>query len=421
MRKEVRISEVINDNFHEFWKVSKEHKYLKYVLKGGRGSAKSTHIGFRVIMDIMKYPISALVVRKVGNTLSESVYEQLKECAEILGVYQYFEFKVSPLQIIYKPRGNKIIFRGADDPMKIKSLKVAKYPVSILWVEELAEFKTEDEIQTIEQSVLRAELPEGLHYSFFYSYNPPKRKQSWVNKKYNTHSLPKNTYVHHSTYLENPYTSKETIEEANELKARDEYKYRWLFLGEPIGSGVVPFSNLVFRRITEEEINTFDNIRQGCDWGYATDPLAFVRLHYDKTRSRIFFMDEVYGVKMFNKDFAKVLKKKGYDRIRTTADSAEPKSISEMKAEYDCNFKGAKKGQGSVEYGETWLDALDEIVIDPERTPNIAREFENIDYQTDKDGNPKARLEDKDNHTIDATRYACEDDMKKTKGVSVLK
>lgn len=421
MRKDVRISEVINDNFHEFWRVSKEHQYLKYVLKGGRGSAKSTHIGFRVIMDVMKYPVSALVVRKVGNTLSESVYEQLKECAEILGVYQYFEFKVSPLQIIYKPRGNKIIFRGADDPMKIKSLKVAKYPVSILWVEELAEFKTEEEIQTIEQSVLRAELPEGLHYSFFYSYNPPKRKQSWVNKKYNTHTLPKNTYVHHSTYLENPYTSKETIEEANELKARDEYKYRWLFLGEPIGSGVVPFSNLVFRRITDEEINTFDNIRQGCDWGYATDPLAFVRLHYDKTRSKIFFMDEVYGVKMFNKDLANVLKKKGYDRIRTTADSAEPKSISEMKAEYDCNFKGAKKGQGSVEYGETWLDSLEEIVIDPERTPNIAREFENIDYQTDKDGNPKARLEDKDNHTIDATRYALEDDMKKTKGVSVLK
>ena len=421
MRKEVRISEIINDNFHEFWKVSKEHKYLKYVLKGGRGSAKSTHIGFRVIMDIMKYPVSALVVRKVGNTLSESVYEQLKECAEILGVYQYFEFKASPLQIIYKPRGNKIIFRGADDPMKIKSLKVAKYPVSILWVEELAEFKTEDEIQTIEQSVLRAELPEGLHYSFFYSYNPPKRKQSWVNKKYNTHNLPKNTYVHHSTYLENPYTSKETIEEANELKARDEYKYRWLFLGEPIGSGVVPFSNLVFRRITDEEMNTFDNIRQGCDWGYATDPLAFVRLHYDKTRRKIFFMDEVYGVKMFNKELANKLKAKGYDSLRTTADSAEPKSISEMKVEHGCNFKGAKKGQGSVEYGETWLDALEEIVIDPERTPNVAREYENIDYETDKDGNPKARLEDKDNHTIDATRYALEDDMKKTKGVSVLK
>lgn len=418
---EIKISDIINSNFREFWKVSKEHKYLKYVLKGGRASAKSTHIGFRLIMDIMKYPVSALVVRKVGNTLSESVYEQLKECADILGVSQYFEFKVSPLQMVYKPRGNKIVFRGADDPNKIKSLKIAKYPVAILWIEELAEFKTEDEVTTIEQSVLRAELPEGLFYSFYYSYNPPKRKQSWVNKKYNTQFLPANTYVHHSTYLENPHISKETIEEAENLKERDNFKYRWIFLGEPIGSGVVPFSNLVFRAITNEEYNAFDNIRQGCDWGYATDPLAFVRLHYDKMRRRIFFMDEIYGVKIFNRELAEKMKKKGYDATLTTADSAEPKSISEMKNEYGCNFKGAKKGPGSVEYGETWLDDLEEIVIDAKRTPNIAREFENIDYQTDKDGNPKAKLEDKDNHTIDATRYALEKDMKTSGGLSILK
>lgn len=418
---EIKISDIINSNFREFWKVSKEHKYLKYVLKGGRASAKSTHIGFRIIMDIMKYPVSALVVRKVGNTLSESVYEQLKECADILGVSQYFEFKVSPLQMVYKPRGNKIVFRGADDPNKIKSLKIAKYPVAILWIEELAEFKTEDEVTTIEQSVLRAELPEGMFYSFYYSYNPPKRKQSWVNKKYNTQFLPTNTYVHHSTYLENPHISKETIEEAENLKERDNFKYRWIFLGEPIGSGVVPFSNLVFRAITNEEYNAFDNIRQGCDWGYATDPLAFVRLHYDKMRRRIFFMDEIYGVKIFNRELAEKMKKKGYDATLTTADSAEPKSISEMKNEYGCNFKGAKKGPGSVEYGETWLDDLEEIVIDAKRTPNIAREFENIDYQTDKDGNPKAKLEDKDNHTIDATRYALEKDMKTSGGLSILK
>lgn len=418
---EVRISDIINPNFHEFWRVSKEHKYLKYVLKGGRASAKSTHIGFRIIMDTMKYPVSALVVRKVGNTLSESVYEQLKECADILGVAQYFEFKVSPLQIIYKPRGNKIVFRGADDPNKIKSLKIAKYPVAILWIEELAEFKTEDEVTTIEQSVLRAELPEGMFYSFYYSYNPPKRKQSWVNKKYGTQFLPENTYVHHSTYLENPHISKETVEEAENLKKQNEFKYRWIFLGEPIGSGVVPFSNLVFRTITDEEYKTFDNIRQGCDWGYATDPLAFVRLHYDKTRRRIFFMDEIYGVKLFNRELAEQIKKRGYDTTLTIADSAEPKSISEMKNDYNCNFKGAKKGPGSVEYGETWLDDLEEIVIDVKRTPNVAREFENIDYQTDKDGEPKAKLEDKDNHTIDACRYSLEKDMKSSGGLSILK
>lgn len=419
--REIKISEVINDNFKEFWRESKEHRYLKYVLKGGRGSAKSTHIGFKIVMEIVKYPVSALVVRKVGNTLTESVYEQLKEAIDILGMNKYFKCQKSPLQITYKPRGNRIIFRGADDPMKIKSLKVAKYPVAILWIEELAEFKTEDEVTTIEQSVLRAELPEGVHYSFFYSYNPPKRKQSWVNKKYGTQFISNNTYVHHSTYLENPYTSKETKEEAEELRKKDENKYKWIFLGEPIGSGVVPFNNLVFREITDEEYSTFDNIRQGCDWGYATDPVAFVRLHYDKTRRRILFMDEFYGVKKFNRELAEYLKKKGYDKITTTADSAEPKSVSEMNSEYGCRFKGAKKGPGSVEYGETWLDDLDEIVIDSRRTPNVAKEFENIDYMTDKDGEPMARLEDKNNHAIDATRYALESDMKKTNGITILK
>lgn len=417
----MKISDVINPVFHEFWSYSKKHEYLRYVLKGGRSSAKSTHIGFRIVMDVIKYPITALCVRKVKDTLSESVYEQLKECINILGVEQYFDFRVSPLQIIYKPRGNKIIFRGADDPQKIKSLKVAKFPVADLWIEELAEFKNEDEITTIEQSVLRAELPKGLYYSFFYSYNPPKRKQSWVNKKFNISVKPANTYIHHSTYLDNPHISKETVSEADEMKEKNPLKYRWIFLGEPIGSGVVPFSNLVFRKITDDEVASFDNIRQGNDWGYATDPLAFVRLHYDKTRRKIYFIDEIYGVKLFNRELADRLKKKGYDKMLTIADSAEPKSISEMKCEYDCNFKGAKKGPGSVEYGENWLDDLEEIVIDVNRTPNVAREFESIDYQTDRDGNAKAKLEDKDNHTIDATRYALENDMKKSKGLSVLK
>ena len=205
------------------------------------------------------------------------------------------------------------------------------------------------------------------------------------------------------------------------MKEKNPLKYRWIFLGEPIGSGVVPFSNLVFRKITDEEVASFDNIRQGNDWGYATDPLAFVRLHYDKTRRKIYFIDEIYGVKLFNRELAERLKKKGYDKTLTTADSAEPKSISEMKCEYDCNFKGAKKGPGSVEYGENWLDDLEEIVIDVNRTPNVAREFESIDYQTDRDGNAKAKLEDKDNHTIDATRYALENDMRNSKGLSVLK
>lgn len=158
----VRLSEKITPHFHSFWKASNSHRYLRHVLKGGRGSAKSTHIGLKVIKDMMKYPVTALVIRKVARTLEESVFEQLKEAIEILGVEQYWRVVKSPLQLIYLPRGNKIIFRGADDPLKIKSIKVSKFPIAIMWIEELAEFKTEEEISTIENSVLRAELEDGL-------------------------------------------------------------------------------------------------------------------------------------------------------------------------------------------------------------------------------------------------------------------
>lgn len=406
-----RISEIINENFYEFWKTINSNKYLFHVLKGGRASAKSTHIAIWLVLALMKYPVTCLCIRKVGNTLAESVFEQLKEAIDILNVGHVWKVQKSPLQLVYIPRGNKFIFRGADDPAKIKSIKMSKFPIAFVWFEELAEFKTEDEVSTIVNSVLRAELPPGLSYKVIYSYNPPKRKQSWVNKKFETQFLPSNTYVHHSTYLDNPHISKAFIEEAEEVKKKNEFKYRWEYLGEPIGSGVVPFSNLVFRAISNEEIKSFDNIRQGNDFGYATDPMAFVRLHYDKKKRIIYFIDEIYGVKMSIRELATKIKEKRYNDVPITCDSAEPRSIAELR-ERGIKALKAKKGPGSIEFGENWLDDLEAIVIDNKRTPNVAKEFENIDYQTDKDGNIRPKLEDKDNHSIDATRYALEMDMK---------
>lgn len=413
---QVKLSEIVTPHFQTFWRASNSLKYLRHVCKGGRGSAKSTHIALKMIKDMMKYPVTALVVRKVARTLEESVFEQLKEAIEILGVGQYWRVLKSPLQLIYLPRGNKIIFRGADDPVKIKSIKVSKFPIAFLWIEELAEFKTEDEVTTIENSVLRAELPNGLFYAFYYSYNPPKRKQSWVNKKYESQLIPDNTYVHHSTYLDNPYISKAFKDEAEEVRRKSQQKYDWEYGGKAIGSGVVPFDNLVFRKITDDELRTFDNIRQGIDWGYGNDAFSFGRWHYDKTRRKLYALDELYGVKIHNREAAKWIKERGYHDVMTIADSAEPKSIDEMKT-YGIRIKGARKGPGSVEYGEKWLDDLEEIVIDPDRTPNTAKEFEDIDYQTDADGNPKSKLDDTNNHSIDQVRYAMEGDMRKP-GVS---
>lgn len=415
-----RLSTLVNPCFVDFHRKVKNNKYLRYVLKGGRGSGKSFMISIELILDLIKNPITIICVRKVGNTLYESVYEQLKEAVDVLGVGAYFNFGKSPLKITYLPRGNSIIFRGADDPAKIKSLKVAKFPVATLWIEELAEFKTEEEVSMIENSVLRAELPEGLSYKLIYSYNPPKRKQSWVNKKFESQFVSDLTYVHHSTYLDNPYISQVFKDEADHVKKIQPLKYDWEYLGKAIGSGVVPFDNLVFREIKREEIDKFDNIRQGLDWGYATDPLAMVRVHYDKTRRRIFIFDELYGVKISNREAANLIKKYKFDDTRIIADSAEPKSIAEVKS-YGVQIGGAEKKPGSVEFGEKWLDDLEAIIIDSKRCPNTAMEFENIDYQTDRWGDTIPRLEDKDNHSIDATRYALSEDMIERKVRSMSK
>ncbi|QYA36438.1 PBSX family phage terminase large subunit [Macrococcoides caseolyticum] len=415
-RKKIDIADLLPKHFYSVWRKTFDPSILNIVCKGGRGSGKSSDVAHIMLQLIMRYPLNAVVIRKVDNTLVTSVYEQIKWAMEQQQVSHLFKVIKSPLEIQYIPRGNKIIFRGAQNPERLKSLKDSKFPYAIAWIEELAEFKTEDEVTTITNSLLRGELDDGLFYKFFFTYNPPKRKTSWVNKKYETVFQPPNTFVHHSTYLDNPYIAQAFKDEAEAQRVKNEKRYRWEYLGEAIGSGVVPFDNLEFREIPDEEYNTFDNFRQGVDYGYATDPLAFVRWHYDKKRNTIYAMEEIYGVKMSNKKLSENMYKIKAEEHHTISE-VSPKDIDELKFEHGIyNIKQAKKGPGSVEYGEKWLDDLDAIVIDPKRTPNIAREFENIDYETDRDGNPKARLVDVDNHTIDATRYAFENDMKKRRG-----
>lgn len=415
-RKKIDTADLLSKHFYSVWRKTFDPSILNIVCKGGRGSGKSSDVSHIMLQLIMRYPLNAVVIRKVDNTLVTSVYEQIKWAIEQQQVSHLFKVMKSPLEIQYIPRGNKIIFRGAQNPERLKSLKDSKFPYAIAWIEELAEFKTEDEVTTITNSLLRGELDDGLFYKFFFTYNPPKRKTSWVNKKYETVFQPPNTFVHHSTYLDNPYIAQAFKDEAEAQRVKNEKRYRWEYLGEAIGSGVVPFDNLEFREIPDEEYNTFDNFRQGVDYGYATDPLAFVRWHYDKKRNTIYAMEEIYGVKMSNKKLSENMYKIKAEEHHTISE-VSPKDIDELKFEHGIyNIKQAKKGPGSVEYGEKWLDDLDAIVIDPKRTPNIAREFENIDYETDRDGNPKARLVDVDNHTIDATRYAFENDMKKRRG-----
>lgn len=412
----IRLSELLPVKFHDVWRAAKSKEILNVVCSGGRGSGKSSNVAHIITQLLMRYPVNAVGIRKIDNTLEQSIYEQMKWAIEEQKVSHLFRFNKSPLRITYLPRGNYMVFRGAQYPERIKSLKDSRFPFAIAWVEELAEFRTEDEVTTITNSLLRGELGEELQYKFFFTYNPPKRKQSWVNKKYGTQFISGNTFVHHSTYLDNPFIAKEFIKEAEETKKKNEMKYRWEYLGEAIGSGITPFNNLQFRKITDEEVANFDNIRNGNDFGYATDANAFVRVHYDKKRRGIYIFDELYKHQLSNRKLAEWIKEKGYENDEIFADCADPRSIAELKNDFGISkIKGVKKGPDSVEFGERWLDDLDFICIDPKRTPKTAFEFENIDYQTDRDGNPKPRLIDKDNHSIDAVRYAMSEDMRSNK------
>lgn len=415
----IKISDKILPIFHPVWKACKDPKILNIICKGGRNSSKSTTISIRMIYNRMKYLSHGLAIRKIDKSIRRSCREQLIWAIEHLEVKHLWKYGTSPscdMTLTYIPTGTKIFFEGANNPAKLKSWKTSDYPTTDIWFEEIEEFKEETEISTIINSFLRAELPEGLYNKFFFSYNPPKRKQSWLNKKYESQFQPKHNFIHHSDYRTNPFVSEFFKDEAEHVKQTNPRRYNWEYLGLPIGGGVVPFENLTFRPILVDEIANFDNNRQGVDWGYASDPLAYVRIHYDKTRRKIYIFDEIYGVKMSNRKFSGEVKSRGCHVNLTYADSSEPKSIDECR-EHGLYITGAKKPAGSVEFGEKWLDDLEEIIIDPKRCPNTAKEFENIDYQVDKDGNLKNKLEDKDNHSIDATRYALFEDMVTTESI----
>ncbi len=358
---------------------------------------------------------NAVILRKVGKYLKDSVYEQLIWVIDKLKVSEYWHVTKSPLELTYIPTGQKILFRGADEPRKIKSTKFSMGYAKYIWYEEVDEFHGMEEIRTINQSLMRG----GERFIVFYSFNPPQSIRNWVNNELLDNRPDR--LVHHSTYLDVPrhWLGKPFCIEAEHLKKVNERAYNHEYLGEVTGTGGEIFTNVIMREITDEEIARFDRIKRGLDFGYAIDPFAYGVMHYDKTRRRLYIFHEIYKVGLSNRKAAKLIKQENINNGIIIADSAEPKSIAELK-EYGLRVRGARKGPDSVEYGIKFLQDLEEIIIDGERCPNAAREFLNYELEKDKDGNFKAEFPDKNNHFIDLTRYALEDDMRKG-GLSILK
>lgn len=412
----VRLTDLIAPSFYGLHNQIKSGRYTHYWLKGGRGSTKSSFTSVEIILGIMSHAdTNAVVIRKVGLYLKDSVFEQLNWAIERLGVMELWRVKYSPLEMIYIPTGQKILFRGADKPKKLKSTKVSKGYIRYVWYEECDEFNGIEEIRTINQSLMRG----GEKFDVFYTYNPPKSQRSWVNEEVLQDRLDR--IVHHSDYRSVPksWLGEQFLIEAEHLKSTNLDHYNHEYLGEVTGTGGEVFANVTIRPILDGEIAEFDNIRRGIDWGYAADPFCYNALHYDRKRKRIYIYYEFYKVGAKYETIAAAIKKENKLNGPITAESAEPRSNDELR-DRGFRLQKAKKGPGSVEHGIAWLQNLEEIIIDRNRCPETAKEFLEYELEKDNNGNWKDGFPDKNNHSIDTVRYAMESDMKRS-GVSILK
>ena len=402
----IKFSDVVAKHFWEVHQAIKEHKYTHYWASGGRGSTKSSFCGIEVITLILRHKdCNAVVLRKVAATLRDSVYAQIQWGISTMGLDEQFIQKTSPLRMIYKPTGQQIVFLGVDKKEKIKSIKPRAGYFGVVWYEEVDQFSGMEELRSLNQSLLRG----GEKFWCFYSYNPPRSRDSWVNQEQLIDEADR--LVSHTTYLGVPkeWLGEQFFLEAEKLKNKREELYRHEYLGEVIGTGGSIFQNVENMEMGDELIDRFDRLHYGLDFGFATDPLAFICMHYDKKHEILYIFNEVYKFSLDTRPAAEMVKKLAQRRL-VIADSAEPRTIRSFE-KYGCNIKGAKKGPDSVEHGIKWLQDLRIIYIDKRRCPNAYREFVGYEYAQNKDGQFISQYPDKNNHAIDAVRYGMEAEM----------
>lgn len=400
----IRMRDLIAPAFIPVFQDMKAGKHSHYWLEGGRGSTKSSFASLAIIYGMLRNPdANAIVYRRVAATLRESVYEQMIWAIDRMGLTAFFKFRTSPMEIRYKPTGQRILFRGADDPTKSKSTKLSKGYFAYLWFEELSEFSGMDAIRTIDASVIRG----GGHAIRIYSYNPPQTAACWVNKE--ALKAKDSRYCHKSTYLDVPraWLGEEFIKTAEELRQSDERAYRHMYLGEITGTGGNVFDNIEVREITDAEIANAEYTYCGLDFGWFPDPTRFVRCEYRRAARELMIYAELSANRTGDDDLYELLvNKMGVtyaDEI--IADSADQKAIAGLRY-HGLNIIGAMKGPGSVRAGVKWLQSLKKIIIDPARCPKTAEEFTTYEYERAADGSYVDAMPDRNNHSIDAVRYA---------------
>lgn len=400
----------IGKSFVDLNRAVDNREYLEYWLRGGRASIKSSYVSEKGIEILENNPnMCAICIRKVGNTLKDSIYSQMLWGIDKLSesypeVKEHWKETKSPLEIKNKNTGQIIYFRGADDPGKIKSIKPPKgMYIGLVIYEEFDQMNGMNEVRKIDQSVIRG----GNYFIVFKIYNTPRSKNHFVNVETN---VPKaNRLVHTSTYLDVPieWLGQPFIDEADFVKENNLTIYENEYLGLATGEGGNVFENVELREITDEEIENFDYIYQGMDFGWYPDPLAWTKMCYQPSILTLYIFDEFVVNKMGNKDVWEHLTKEKdvTENDLIEGDSASPKDIADFQS-YGSLMRGATKGPDSVDYSMKWLARLVKIVIDPVRCPRSAKEFVEYEHPKDKDDNYISGYVDENNHCIDSVRYA---------------
>ena len=395
---EIRLSEVIGKGYNRFWNSKKRY----VVCKGSRGSKKSKTSALWHIVKIMEYPeANALVIRKVGRTLKDSCFSDLQWAINKLGVGKYWKATVSPMELTYLPTGQKILFRGLDDPLKITSISVPKGFICFVWIEEAYELGKEEEFDTLDESI-RGDLPEGYFKRFTITFNP-WNEHHWLKKRF-FDNPDDDVLALTTTYLCNEWLDDSDRSLLEKMKTRNPRRYQVAGLGN---WGVI--DGLVYEN-WREEVFTLSDVRNfitvaGLDFGYTNDPTAFFLGFLDQENKKLYVWDEMYQKGLSNKRIFEEIQNLGYSKERITADSAEPKSIDELKG-YGLRVSPAKKGKDSILNGIQWIQDL-EIIIHP-RCINFLTEIGGYTWKEDKFGKKLNEPVDDMNHLMDAMRYGLE-------------
>lgn len=404
--KRLFLPDVVGKGYKAFWNWKGRYR----VCKGSRASKKSKTAALWYIVNIMAYPdANLLVVRKVFRTLKDSCFTELKWAINRLGVNEFWEIKESPLEMTYKPTGQKIYFRGLDDPLKVTSITVEHGYLCWCWVEEAYEIGDENAFNMLDESI-RGAVPEetGLFKQITLTFNP-WNEHHWLKKRF--FDNPDSETLAMTTN----YTCNEWLDEADKkvfetMRKNNPRRYQVAGLGD---WGIV--DGLVYEN-WEESIFDIDEIRQlpsvssafGLDFGYTNDPAAVFCGLVDAKAKTIWVFDEIYKKGMSNEAIAGAVIKAGYSKEKIKADHAEPKSIDRL---YDLGLsriRKARKGGDSVNSGIDFIRDF-HIFVHP-KCVNFITEISNYTWETDpKTGQKINRPIDDFNHLMDAMRYALED------------